>query len=104
MWSEIIQCIIAVAGITLGIVWAWKKRSAPLDRIQTWLGLATSVCCILVIISMRVQSDWLELILLILAWQLVPWYWIVLWRQIVNKEGQAPAKDQVECVPRDELK
>lgn len=91
MWSEIIQCIIAAAGIGFGIVWAWKNRNVPLDHIRRWLGLATSVVCILAVISIRVESDWLEVILLILAWQLVPWWCIALWRQIVNKEGQEPA-------------
>lgn len=92
MWSHIIQCIIAVAGIGFGIVWAVKNRNVPLVHIRKWLNLAVAAFCLLGAISLRVESEWLELFLLIFAWQIVPWCWIEVWRRIVNKEEQEPAK------------
>lgn len=81
-----------MAGIAFGIAWAWKHRNAPRDRIHKWLVLAMAALCLLMVIRMRVDSNWLDLFLLIFVWQIAPWCGIVLWRQIVNKEGQESAK------------
>lgn len=93
MLSEIVQCIIVVAAIVLGTMWAWKKRRAPLARIEAGLSLATTVFLVLCVVSLRTEHDLVEVAVIIVAWQLVPWCWIVVWRRYVDKEGQAVAKD-----------
>jgi len=100
MLNQILQFIVMIAGIVVGTAWVRKKRSAlPLPRLISYVGRATAALCILAVVTTRVDSEWLEVACIVLAWQIAGWYWVVLWRQIVNKEGQALTNERA-CSPK----
>lgn len=82
--------VVAVAGIIFGIVWNWKARNARAEWIRG--GVCIAIVVVLAV-RMRIESDWLNVILLVLTWQIAPWCGIVLWRRFANKEGPETAKE-----------